>query len=1135
MSEKTSPALFLTHRPFSPSPFLTGIVIKPYQPQIENRKNINKPFKGITTMHKLLKFGRSSITAICMAIAVPMVFAAPTQPAENRNTLQQNIIKGTVVDDLGEPLPGASVLVKGTVAGTSTNIDGEFEITVKNGQKVTLVVNYIGMNTREIQASAGDVLTIKLEQNAGMLDEVIVSGFQTISRERNTGSAIVLGSEKLSKVQAPSLSSKLEGITPGLTVYNGSMSIRGTSSFSLSSTPLIVIDGQPATGMTMDDINPNTIENVTVLKDAAATSLYGVYATNGVIVVTTKRGKDKKLDVNVSLGYYMSKAPSLDYQHYASTSDIIDLEQQILLTNPDYMKNPAGYFSTVTSKTNAGYMSQVSMLYYQLANNKIDQTQLETSLNALRKNDYRKEYMKHMQQTSLTQDYNLSLNAGTENYGFYAAIRYQKMGMNFKVGSDDRFSLYTRNDLKLAPWARITLGANLLLKKTSYTQASGLGAVAAMPYDRLYDDNGALSYRYIYNQVLAEQINETEGLNFMGYNAIEESSRNKHNADDLYMKYFLQGNFDIFKGFDFEIKMQYEKRKLTSKRYDEADSYMMRSMINEFASTNPRGGFTYNIPQGGRLYTSDAAYDNYNIRGQFNYRNTFGEKHEFTALLGGEIRQDKNNSHAGERYGYDDQRLTYSQVDWLTLSQTGVVGQLYSSSRMKSEILSVSDVTHRYVSAYFNSGYVYDSRYSVNASVRVEQADLFGSDPKYRYRPLWSIGGSWNITNEEFMNNVAWLDMLKLRATYGITGMVDQSSSPYLLASFATSPYTNSPISVIITPPNSSLRWEKTSTFNAGIDFRLFNRLQGNIDAYRKYSSDLLVNKSIDPSLGFDGMARANNGAMKNIGLEMNLSYEWIKSRDINFTTSFSAAYNKNTIEKVDYEPTDALDMMMYPTSNYKKGDTFNSLYAYKYAGITSTGDPSIYNEKGEIVSINPVRNVGAVTCVGQLTPKWNGALNLDFRWRDLSIFSKIVYYAGHSLRVDVPTLYDPINKLTSGAVKDGIVDRWTPDNTDTDIPAMGIHGNTGERNQHWKYADRNIDSASFIKLRNIGVSYSIPSRILAKTKVFKSAQLRFQIDNLCYWASNSHGIDPEAYNANYGSRTDQQTPSYIFGLNINL
>ncbi|MDE6394722.1 MAG: TonB-dependent receptor plug domain-containing protein, partial [Duncaniella sp.] len=392
---------------------------------------------------------------------------------------------------------------------------------------------------------------------------------------------------------------------------NNQVSIRGNSSLSISSTPLLVVDGQPATGMTLNDINPNTIESVTVLKDAAATSLYGVYASNGVIVVTTKRGADKKLEAHFSLGYYYNPLPSLDYQHYASTSDIIDLERDMLLSDPDYVKNPLGYFSTKTSKNNAAYMSQVDMLYYRLAQGQITESDVTAGLDRLRRNDYRREYQKQLMQNSLTQDYNVTLNAGSEKYNFYGALRYEKMGQHTKFNSDHRLSFYTRNDLKVASWMNLSVGANIWLKKTDFTQASGLGYAAAMPYDTLYDEDGNLSYRYLYNQVLAENINSMDGLNFMGYNAVEESTNNRYKTDDLYIKYFIQANFDLLPGLDFELKAQYEKRKVNASEYDEADSYMMRSMINEFASNDSRGGYVYNIPQGGRQMFQDTNYDNY--------------------------------------------------------------------------------------------------------------------------------------------------------------------------------------------------------------------------------------------------------------------------------------------------------------------------------------------------------------------------------------------------------------------------------------------------------------------------------------------------------------------------------------------
>lgn len=1089
-------------------------------------------------MHKVRHFNVRVAAVFLMATvfggSMQEIYASPFWGGEKAAAPILYKIKGKVVDNTGEPLPGASITIKGTNVGSITDIDGNFQFNVTSNSKTTIVVSFVGMESKELVVIPDKFVQVVLSQETYLLNELIVTGFQTISRERSTGAAVIVNNEKLNKIQAPDLTTKLEGLTPGLTTYNNQMSIRGTSSFSVDATPLLVIDGQPATGITINDINPETIENITVLKDAAATALYGVRASNGVIVVTTKQAEDNKVNVNISLGYYINPLPSLSYQHYASTSDIIDLERDYLLSDPEYIKSPSAYFSSVVNKTSPGYMTQLDLLYYRLSKNEITEDQLNASLDKLRTSDYRKEYQKKLQQLKLTQDYNISLSKGGNKSNLFFSARYQNVGQYNKYDDMDKMSFYLKNELNLTSWFKLTLGMDATYTHSSYAQSGELGATTAMPYDQLYDDDGNLVYRYPYNQVFAETINKTDGLYFMGYNAIEESEKSQLKTNDLYLKFFVHTNFELTKDLGLELKFQYEKRNVDAEQYDEEDSYKMRSMINEFASTGSGQNFIYNIPRGGHLKASNANYNYYNLRGQFNYQKVFNDKHDLTALLGGEIRQDKYRALGSERYGYNEQKLTYSQVDWLTLSQTGVNGQLYSALRRQSEALSTSETLHRYVSAYFNAGYTYDARYSLNGSVRVEQADLFGTDPKYRYRPLWSLGASWNISNEEFMEQIGWLDMLKLRFTYGITGNVDQSSSPYLLGSYMTSFYSNSSVTDITNPPNSTLRWEKTSTLNWGIDYMLFKQLTGSLDIYRRYSSDLLVNKSIDPSLGFNGMARANNGEIQNVGVEISASYDWIKSRDFSFTTSLSAAFNKNKIKKVDYEPTDAIDMMQAPTSNYKIGDTFNSLYAYRYAGLTADGDPSIYNENGEIVSIDNVRNVGAVIRAGQLDPKWNGALNLDFRWKDLNVFVKAVYYTGHSLRDDVVTLYDPYNPIEGGAIGEDIANRWTPENTNTNIPAMGIHTNSGERNKHWKYADVNVCDASFIKLRNIGVSYSIPQRLLSKAKI-KNVTLRAQVDNPCYWAANKNGIDPEAFNANNGSRTSALMPSYIFGLNINF
>lgn len=1050
--------------------------------------------------------------------------------ATPKEAMKKTLLHGRVIDSEGNVIPGVNIFAEDRNQGTLSDIDGRYAFSKPLEYGSVLTFSSIGMKTRNIVYSGEGMLQVVMAEDVQQLEAVVITGFQTISRERSTGSAVIVKKSDLDKIQAPDLGSKLEGITPGLTNYNGQMSIRGASSFAISSAPLLVLDGQPVNGVNINELNPEDIETITVLKDAAATSLYGVRASNGVIVVTTKRGVAKKPSINISANYYLNPLPSLGYQHYASTGDIMDYEQDYLLNNPSYKSNPNDYFGNMTDMKGPKYMSQVDRLYYELAQGRISDTQLQGQLSALRNNDYRQAYQKELQQMKFTQDYNVSISKGGDKSSLFLSARYENEGSYTKGDGRDKFTFYLKNDLDLTNWFRLTFGANVAVGNSDYGQAGYQGATTPMAYDALRNADGSHAYVYPYNYYNSEKMGATKGLNAMGYNAIEEADHNRQIVNDVYWKLFTNADFKLMKGLDLGVKLQYEDRSQNGERYDEAESYYMRSLVNEYASTNPKGGFIYNIPQGGHLSESHGRWSYLNLRGQLNYKTTFAEKHDLTALLGGEIREDKYRLTRGERYGYNEERLNYQQVNWLTLSKTGVIGQLSSTNKTLGELLQVNDVKHRYVSAYFNVGYSYDVRYALNASVRVEQADLFGTDPKYRYRPLWSVGGSWNVSNEAFMKEITWVDLLKLRATYGITGNVDQSSSPFLLGVYYTSPYSGANLTSIKTPPNKLLRWEKTSTVNLGLDFILLKDLSGSFDFYSRYSSDLLANKSLDPSFGFE-TARMNNGAMRNSGIELSLTYDWLKSKDWTVSTSLTTTYNKNKIEEVGYLPTDALNMMRDPTSYYLEGDTYNSLYAYRYAGLTENGNPSIYDGKGNVVSGQSVRDIEALICTGQLDPKWNGAFDVSLRWKSLSLFTKIVYYTGHTLRVDATPLYTGV---VNGAVHEDIVNRWTPTNTDTDIPSMNAYGYQAERNYHWRYTDYNTASASFFKIRNIGLAYALPQEWLGKSGL-KGINLRAQVNNPLYWAANDRDIDPEAFSANTGTRTAAQGPSYILGVNINF
>lgn len=1059
------------------------------------------------------------------------------------------IVKGVIKDESGSPLPGVAVMIRGTNYGMATDVNGSFEFPVSS-EKAVLEFSFVGMKKKTVEVNGPRTLEIVMVSEDETLEEVVVTGFQTISRERSSGAAVIVGQKDLQLVNTRNVSDNLEGLVPGMLSYGGQTSIRGISSFAVNSSPLVVIDGMPVENVTagsslldgqvtsgLNNINPEDIETVTVLKDAASTSLYGVRASNGVIVITTKKAKDRKVNINASANYFFKPVSKLSYRHYASTGDVIDYELECMQEDATYQQNPLDYFESRNSMMR--YTTALEDIYYSLAKNEISASEADTRVNKLRKNDYRKEYQDRMMRTAFTQDYNLSLSKGGENSNLFFSVRYEGNQYNRKDYSSDRLSMYVKNSLDLARWFKFTYGANVNYERSEYSSSGTwdafyLSGTKAMPYETFFEEDGSYRYQYFINAMKEKEIGNTEGLNFMGYNALEDSEYSRTKGKNLYLRLFAQADFDLLRGLKLGIKFQYEDIINDMERYDEEESYAMRYGINRFATYNPSSTtgsyYNYNIPQGGRLEDAHRRYKNINFRTQLDYQRTIAERHDLTVLAGMEIRQNSALAKFNELFGYDSQKLTHQpMIDWEALGY-GVNGAIYGSQAPQSYLpnQNIADVLHRYVSFYANAGYTYDNRYSLTGSVRIEQADLFGTDPKYRYRPLWSVGASWNLNNESFLQNTEWVNFLKLRLSYGITGNVDQTSSPYLIGTAGTSSLTGSGTVSINTPPNKLLRWEKTSSLNVGVDFRLLDRLNGSVDVYRRYSSDLLTEKQFDMSAGWES-ARVNNGEMSNKGIELSVNYTWLKRNGWTITTGLTAAYNKNKIEKVDYEPSDAEDVISDPYSYYFTGDAHGTMYGYRYQGLTDEGRPSILNEAGEVVSGVSMSDPSALVKLGQLTPKWNGAVNLNVAWKGLELYARFVYYTGHSLRKDVTPIY---SRLSGGDVHRDIRKAWTPENTDTEVPAMAKNVVNSYWNMNWRYADIHERSASFIKMRNLGISYALPKQWLSKIH-FNDVRIKAQVDNLWYWAANGEGIDPESFSANAGTRADKLMPTYSVGLSL--
>ena len=515
------------------------------------------------------------------------------------------------------------------------------------------------------------------------------------------------------------------------------------------------------------------------------------------------------------------------------------------------------------------------------------------------------------------------------------------------------------------------------------------------------------------------------------------------------------------------------------------------------------------------------------------------------ALVGFEMRQHYTPRNIAEaHYGYDEQTLSFPTLNWKDLYNPGVTSYLYGRQSLSLNRNQHSETKHRFISFYSNFGYSYRQKYNLTGSVRIDQADMFGADPKYKYRPLWSVGGSWNVHRENFFN-INDIDLLKLRLTYGISGNVDQTTSPFLRGRLLTDvrgAYPSQQYLLINDTdlPNPKLRWEKTETANIGIDFGVWHWFSGSVDLYRRYSSDLLVLTELDPTVGAQRRL-INNGALLNKGIEVSLNATRKLADDLQFSVGTTFAYNKNTIEKVSSKPTSAVEYARNPLYYYHQGDDFNSLYAYRYKEtvngypiyLDENGNPNTTFDANGIPTIKDIKNEDALVKLGTMNPTFNGALNLQLRYKVFEVSTMFVYAGGHKLRKDTYS----INQESE--THHDINQRWTATNP-TDMPRMSFDYPAALRrtantvNTFWQYGDNHVVSADYLKWRNVVFACYIPKDICEKLRL-QNAKVTAQFNNLLTWCAAGDDIDPEAYNLNTGTRSLPIATTALFGLSLSF
>ena len=1066
-------------------------------------------------------------------------------------------VSGVVTDESGDPLIGVSVCIDDSKVCTITDSKGFYTLKVP-ANACSLKFSYLGMSNAELRLGSGKAPLSRSIQMVtdNQLSDVVVTGYQEISKPKMTGSVTTITASKLDERYTTNIMNNLEGRVAGLSTYNGKMTIRGTSSLYAETSPLLVVDGVPVEG-SIDDLNPYDIESVNVLKDAAANAIYGARASNGVIVITTKNAKKAgKIDIDFSANLTVYEKKNVDYadNFYMTPAQQVDTEANYwdyyFFNNDGEVNDPIS--STAQSISQGTQtVTPIQYAYYQRAKGEISEAELQNQLDALKKNNYAKDYANAVYKQRVMQQYNLSLRGRSDKFTNNLTLNYKYDNSGLINHFANQFNAQYKGSYEVAKWLTASFTLNGIYSKqreAGYDYNGSYANIWAQPaYMPFYNADGSVKGQHYWYDG-DDYMTFDSPFEDLSSNPVDEYYKNTQTTRRQYMRYHGDLLFKIIDGLTANAQFVYESNRNTVDWMASQDSHVMRTMRNAYYYQTADGTIKNYVPTtGGMLRTTNTNGRYWTARGQLNYSKTFG-KHDIMAIAGLEFRETKQTGSKALLLGYDDQLQTSSThtIDFATLSTLKYAPYFFGASGgypasqfvfnpyIKEGMGIVTEQHHKYASGYFNLTYTYDEKYNVFASFRKDYADVYGLNAKFRGTPLWSVGAGWLIHNEDFMKDNKWINFLKLRASYGVTGNIYQGATSYMTASSGSlNSLTNLPYGTIESPANPNLKWEQSRTTNIGIDFGLLdNRLRGSIDYYNKVGKDIFSNRTLDPTTGFTSMF-VNMASMRNRGIELQVTYDWFRAatrKGWSWTTNFTMSHNKNVITSVEnpstraYQLTDNPYLEGYP---YVEGYPSSALWSYRFAGISDQegekGQTLWYIEDGGKSHNASSKSTSIMEYSGQSEPKVIMGMDNSVRWNGFSFSILMAYYGGHMMRALAET---ETFGVPATAINSYFLNAWTPENP-TNTPGIGRYASTAVGSEPG-YSDISIHHADFLKIRNIVFGYDFPQQWI-KHLGMNRLTLRFQIDNPKYlWVANSVHVDPETL----GLRNPS---SFIFGLNVNF
>lgn len=1048
-------------------------------------------------------------------------------------------ITGKVTDKDGKSLPGVSVVVKGSNSGVATDIDGNFEIMVEDKSDIVLVFSFVGMKNQEINIGNKKNITVVLKADTEQLEEVVCTGYQTLSKERQTGSFGLVKSEDLKIRATTSVVEKLEGKVAGVNINNGVISIRGIGTINSIKTPLIVVDGFPISG-TIEDINSNDIKNITVLKDAAAASIYGTRSANGVIVITTYSKSAKKgIQIDASYNRIIKEKPDYKDLQLMDSKDVLDIQQDII-KNDIYMNE-----ARLTNPNSARYSLSLLQEYYLrnkyssvLSENlRLDDSQYTEKINKLRNINGFDQFSDYLLRNSITDQINVSIKNKTDKGNTFVSLGLESNKLSSKGDDNTKVLLNIKNNFKLNDKLNTYVSTNIIYHKFNQNGINALNyfqnksPLEPIIYDGLRFQNAQIRF------------NEIETKNAQGYlpytyNAIDQMESNNNIKRDFNSRTQLGLNYKIFNCLSFDSKFQYEYNTSKVEKIYTLQNPEWRYNVNNFTIYNEADDkLQYNLPLGGRLNYSNIQNKSYILRNQLNFNKTWG-KHDVKSILGHEIRKRQVFTDSHMILGFDSQVNSSKQYD-LDGFLNRTVNGWFPNAIFRPELPQKISTDLRDVSTYFNVAYSYDEKYALSGSFRMDKSNIFGCADNAKNNILWSIGGNWNISRESFMDK-EWIDRLVLRTTYGVNGNRPKyGSTAYLTGEFKTTAELGPNVNVIklLNPENKDLHSEKVYSLNIGIDFSFLRRIQGSIDLYQKRSTDLLGNRTLDPSVGW-ASSTVNYAKMLNKGIDIALGLDIVKTTDFNYNLGLIFSYNKNKIKEIDLTPSSSYHYYNIIDASYSqglpiKGKEYYRLYAYRWGGLDKDGMPQVIDEKGEVLAYNKA-TLSCFKYVGTSVAPYYGNINNKFRYKNWHLSIDISYKFGHKMRAP---LERGVRDLQFSNVHKSYKYKWTKkgDENLTNVPVFIYNDNYMKMwvaHYRYRYADINILNASYAKLRHINLSYTIPKNLVKKFKL-ENVVLKAQASNLYTWTANSWNIDPEANDGNMLSFPEAKSLS--LGISITL